>query len=41
MKVHAQELPEKDFSCSHFYVWEDCAEAGCRKFISVVVSKYL
>jgi len=41
MEAQAQELPEKDFSFSHFYVLEGCTEAGCKSvaFLSIVVFK--
>jgi hypothetical protein len=41
MEAQAQELPEKDFSFSHFYVLEGCTEAGCKSvtFLSIVVLK--
>jgi hypothetical protein len=41
MEAQALELPEKDFSFSHFYVLEGCTEAGCSSvaFLSIVVFK--
>jgi hypothetical protein len=41
MEAQAQELPEKDFSFSPFYVLEGCTEAGCKSvaFLSIEVFK--